>query len=260
MSTNNIPNSDSLTFEKVWQLIQETSKELRELFKETDRRMQERMQETDRRMQEQMQETDRRMQETDKQMKETDRRMQETDKQMKETDRRMQETDRLIQENSKLHQKNEELIEKLSKQFGNLGQSFGELAEHLVSPGIVRIFNELGHHFYEVSSNIEIKDDNNRTLTEIDLLLDNDETIVVVEVKTKPREGDIPHHLTRLNILREHIKRHKKPDKKIIGAIAGAVFDKEVKANAIAAGLYTITQSGDTLKIDVPEDFKPQIF
>jgi hypothetical protein len=216
MSTNNIPDSNELTFEKTWQMFQETGKELRELFKETDRRMK------------------------------------ETDRQMKETDRRMQETDRL-------QKKNERLISRLSKQFGHLGQRFGELAEHLVAPGIIRIFNELGYHFNEVAR-LEIKDDHNKTLTEIDLLLENDETIVVVEVKAKPRENDIPHHITRLNILREHRKKHKKMDKKIIGAIAGAVFDRVIKANAIEAGFYTITQSGDTLKIDVPDDFEPRIF
>jgi hypothetical protein len=220
MSTNNISDSNEFTFEKTWQMFQETGKELRELFKETDRRMQE-----------------------------TDRQMKETDRQLKE---RMQETDRL-------QKKNEKLIGRLSKQFGHLGQRFGELAEHLVAPGIIRIFNELGYHFNEVAK-LEIKDDHNKTLTEIDLLLENDETIVVVEVKAKPRENDIPHHITRLNILREHRKKHKKTDKKIIGAIAGAVFDKVIKANAIEAGFYTITQSGDTLKIDVPDDFEPRIF
>jgi hypothetical protein len=242
MSTNNIPNSNELTFEKTWQMFQETGKELRELFKETDRRIQA----TDRQLQEADRQLKERMQETDRQLKEH---MQETDRQLKE---RMQETDRL-------QKKNEKLIGRLSKQFGHLGQRFGELAEHLVAPGIIRIFNKLGYHFNEVVR-LEITDDHNKTLTEIDLLLENDETIVVVEVKAKPRESDIPHHITRLNILREHRKKHKKADKKIIGAIAGAVFDKVIKANAIEAGFYTITQSGDTLKIDVPDDFEPRIF
>jgi DNA repair exonuclease SbcCD ATPase subunit len=282
MPTNNSPNSDSLTFEKVLQLFQETSKELRELFKETDRQMKEtdrqlkeHMKETDRRLKEHMQETDRQMkehmQETDRQLKErmqeTDRQIKETDRQLKEyiqeTDRRMQETDRLLkermQENSDLQKKNEKLIGRLSKQVGHLSQRFGELAEHLVAPGIIRLFNKLSYHFHEVSK-LEIKDDYGKTLTEIDLLLENDETIVVVEVKAKPRENDIPHHVTRLNILREHIKNHKRPDKKIIGAIAGAIFDKQTKASAIEAGFYAITQSGDTLKMDVPPDFQPRIF
>jgi hypothetical protein len=184
---------------------------------------------------------------------ETDRKMRETDEKMRETDRKMQETDRRMKETDKM-------IKRLSKQFGEVGKRFGELAEHLVSPGIVRIFNEHGYHFHEVSSNIEIKDDNNRTLTEIDLLLDNDEVTIVVEVKAKPSVNDIPHHITRLNILREHFKKHKKANKKIIGAIAGAIFDKDIKSTAIEAGLYTITQSGDTIKIDVPTDFQPHIF
>jgi hypothetical protein len=166
----------------------------------------------------------------------------------------------IIQESDKRQQKNEKWMENLGKQLGDLGHSFGELAEHLVAPGIVRIFNELGYHFHEVSSKIEIKDDNERILTEVDLLLENDETIVAVEVKSNPRDNDIPHHITRLNILRNHIKKHKKTDKKIIGAIAGAIFDQKIKASAIEAGFYTITQSGDTLKMDVPADFKPRIF
>jgi hypothetical protein len=223
-NTSDIPDSTGLTFEKIWML-----------FRETDRKMQE---------------TDERMRETDEKMRETDRKMQETDKELrelfKETDRRMKETDRMIK--------------RLSKQFGDVGKRFGELAEHLVAPGIVRIFNEQGYHFHEVSSNIEIKDDNNRTLAEIDLLLDNDDVTVIVEVKAKPTINDIPHHITRLNILREHFKKHKKADKKIIGAIAGAIFDKDIKATAIEAGFYTITQSGDTVKIDVPADFQPRIF
>ncbi|MDR0338114.1 MAG: hypothetical protein LBI18_13595 [Planctomycetaceae bacterium] len=209
-TTDNLSDSNDLTFEKVLQLIRENSKEVREIFAETDRRMQE-----------------------------TDRRIQETDRQMQKTDKQ---------------------IKRLGKQFGDLSNRFGELAEHLVAPGIARVFNELGYHFYQVSSDIEIKDDNNKTLIEIDLLLDNDETMVAVEVKSKPKEKDIPHHINRLRILREHIQKHTKENKKIIGAIAGAIFDKEIKANAIEAGFYTITQSGDTLKLDVPADFQPRLF
>ncbi|MDR1649687.1 MAG: hypothetical protein LBR71_05445 [Synergistaceae bacterium] len=31
-----------------------------------------------------------------------------------------------------------------------------------------------------------------------------------------------------------------------------------IKASVIKAGLYVITQTGDTVKIDVPEDFTPK--
>jgi hypothetical protein len=38
------------------------------------------------------------------------------------------------------------------------------------------------------------------------------------------------------------------------------LFDKEIQANTIEAGFYTITQIGKTLKMDVQEDFQPRIF
>jgi hypothetical protein len=44
---------------------------------------------------------------------------------------------------------------------------------------------------------------------------------------------------------------------KILGAIAGAVFDGDVKEATLAAGFFVIEQSGDTMKIDMPEGWKP---
>jgi hypothetical protein len=65
--TETVPNTEGLTFEKVWAMFQETDRK----FQETDR---------------QMQETARQMKETREMFKETDRKMQETDRRMKETD------------------------------------------------------------------------------------------------------------------------------------------------------------------------------
>jgi hypothetical protein len=42
---------------------------------------------------------------------------------------------------------NDRLMKDLTIQMGGLHRSFGELAEHLVAPGIVSRFNELGYHF-----------------------------------------------------------------------------------------------------------------
>ena len=64
----------------------------------------------------------------------------ETDLKFKETDLRFKETERII---------------------GKLGNRFGELAEHLVSPGIMDKFNELGFSFTEQSLDLRIKDPEN---------------------------------------------------------------------------------------------------
>jgi hypothetical protein len=224
-----------LTFEDVWAMFQETGKR----FQETDRLIKEAQKETDRRIQE----TDRRIQETDRQMKETDQRIQETDRQIQETSRQMKETDRQIQA--------------LNEQMGGLHNSFGELAEHLVTPSIAEKFNALGYHFDAIApGGKKILGQNGKTLTQIDLLLENGEYSVAVEIKSRPTEKDIEHHERRLKILRQHMDKHH--DSRVIrGALAGAVFPEIVKEAAAEAGLYVIVQSGDTVKIEMPEGFKP---
>jgi hypothetical protein len=198
------------------------------------------LRETDRILKEnalKMEETDRIVKETALQMKETDRKMQETDRQMKETDRQMKKTDRKI---------------------GELSNRFGELAEHLVAPGIAQRFNELGYHFDNmIAERVKIPDSSgSRILTEIDLLMENKIYSVAVEVKTLPKAGDIQHHIRRLEILRAHKDRNG-DRRKIRGAIAGAIFPKEAKDATIAEGLYVIEQSGETMKLYMPEGFTP---
>jgi hypothetical protein len=185
---------------------------------------------------EQMKETDRRMQETDWQMKETDRRMQETDRQMKEAAQRMKETDKLI---------------------GKLGSRFGEMIEHLVVPNITNKFNALGFNFNHVSENHKINDEAGHCLAEIDILLENGETVMAVEVKSKPNQNDINEHIKRMEILRN--KADTRNDKrKFQGAVAGAIVDENVRSFAYQKGFYVIVQSGDTVKIDIPDGFNPR--
>jgi hypothetical protein len=153
----------------------------------------------------------------------------------------------------------ERTVDRVGKQMGDLNNRFGELAEHLVAPGIVRHFNEQGYRFGEaIAGRLTILDGTGRNiLTEIDLLLENGEYSIAVEVKSRPTLKDVVHHERRLKILREYKDRKKDP-RKIRGGIAGAVFPAEVKEAVIEAGMYVIEQSGDTMKISVPEGFKPR--
>ena len=148
--------------------------------------------------------------------------------------------------------------ERVRKRFGDLGNRFGELAEHLVAPGIVERFNELGYRFDKVATKgCKVYDNNGKEKTEIDILLENGDSIIAVEVKATPRMQDIPHHIKRLEILREY----KQYDaRKIYGAIAGAIFGSEEKQSAVEAGLYVLTQSGDTMNIEIPDDFTPNVW
>jgi hypothetical protein len=141
---------------------------------------------------------------------------------------------------------------------GDLHHSFGNLAEHLVAPGIAEKFNALGYHFDAIAAGgMKILDEQGRPLAQIDLLLQNGDFSVAVEVKSRPNEDDVAKHIRRLEVLRRHMDKHH--DNRVIrGAMAGAVFPENVKEAAREAGLYVIVQSGDTMKIEAPEGFVPK--
>ena len=168
-------------------------------------------------------------------MQETARQIQETKEMMKETDRRMKETDRKI---------------------GELGNRFGELAEHLVAPSIMEKFNALNFNFENISQNHKISD-KGQFLAEIDILLENGDTVIAVEVKSRPLQKDVDEHVSRMEILRRRADiRHDR--RKFQGAIAGAIMQDAVRNYAHKNGFYVIEQTGDTVKINIPEDFVPR--
>ena len=161
---------------------------------------------------------------------------QETDRKFQETDRKMKETDRKI---------------------GELGNRFGELAEHLVVPSIKEKFNALHFTFEQVSQDIEITDASGRCLAEIDILLENGDTVIAVEVKSKLRQRDVDDHVKRMEVLRRRADV-KHDTRKYQGAVAGAIMRKEVRNYAHKTGFYVIEQSGETVRINIPEGFKPR--
>ena len=170
-------------------------------------------------------------------MQELREQMKDTDLRMKETDRRMKETERMI---------------------GKLGNRFGELAEHLVAPNIKEKFNELGFFFTQESVDVKIKEsDNPYVYAEIDILLEDGDVVIAVEVKSKPNKDDIEDHVKRMELLRRRADR-RNDTRKFQGAIAGAIMGEDIRRQIVNAGFYLIEQTGDTVKINKPEGFKPR--
>ena len=222
---NNVVDS-TLNYEKVWAMFQETDRILTQRFQEAERILTQEFQETV-----QMQKENARLiRELREDMKETDRRMEETDRQMKETDKRI----------------------------GELGNRFGELAEHLVAPNIMEKFNERGFTFTRSSQNCKIKEyDDPKVKAEIDILLENGDIVIAVEVKSKPKQADIDAHVGRMEVLRRAADRQS-DKRKFQGAIAGAIMNDAVRDYAFNSGFYVIEQTGDTVRINTPEDFMPR--
>jgi len=215
------PTGEGLTFEKVWALFQESDRKMRE----SDQKMLE----IDRRIKENAEKDAR---EHAEQIKEIKQILRETDLQMKKNTRKM----------------------------GELSNRFGELAEHLVVPSIAKRFNEMGFHFDNVAPGGEKffgKDE--KIIAQVDIILRNSDYIIAIEVKVKPDMKDVPAHIKRLETLRNYWAS-RGDRRKVRGAIAGAIFPEMVKQATAEAGLYVLVQSGDTMKIEIPEGFVAREF
>jgi hypothetical protein len=220
-----------LTFEDVWAMFQETDRK----FRETDRKFQE----TERVLKESGRETDRKIQETERILKESSR----------ETDRKFQETKWMI----------EKLGEKTDKQLGYWGNRLGELAEYLVTPNVTEKFRELNYAFTKVGPNVKFTDARGETLTEVDAWLENGEFALAVEVKLSLRIRDVKEHIKRMEILRRYADE-RNDTRKLLGAVAGAIVRSQARDFALEQGFYVIAPSGNTVKIDIPQEFSPRVW
>jgi len=157
-------------------------------------------------------------------------------------------------------EKAERYMKRLGRQMGDLHRTFGKMAEHLVLPSITKRFNEIGYHFGNIMpGGLQIYEDETlrKIKTQVDILLENDDSVVAIEVKATVRLNDIGHHARRLEILREC--RDKMNDHRAIrGAIAGAIFGDAEKKATLEAGMYVLAQSGDTMRLEVPDGFVPR--
>ena len=185
------------------------------------------------------QETDRRMQETDRRMQETDRRMQETDRQMQETDRRLRGTDRRLRYLDELFN----------------GQ-WGKLMEALVKGDLLALLNRRNIAVHYLSSNLEITYAGRDW--EIDILAVNRDELVVVEVKTTLKVGDVDHFLDTLRhftrILPDYAGRE------VYGAVAYLKANQSADRYADRQGLFVIRATGSSASITNRKDFRPRSF
>jgi hypothetical protein len=176
----------------------------------------------------------------------------------KETDRQMKETDRKLQEVFELQKETNRVVKAVSWQMGGLHNSFGEMAEFMVAPGVADLFNDIGFHITESPiHNRDIRDEQKRTLAQVDLLMGNGDYIIAVEVKTSLGEKDIEEHRRRLEILHEHISKTG-DRRKVIGGMAVAVLNETGRKAILDAGFYLIVPSGSYMKLDLPEGFVPR--
>ena len=179
----------------------------------------------------------------------------ESQKKWEETKKRMAEgwerTERALDRMSAEHEKSERLMQRLEKNMGGLNNSIGEIVEMIVIPGVKEKMNAFRHTFTMASPRKEYSDTDGSTLTEVDLLLENCDEVMVVEVKTQVSKKWVERHLKRLEILRQKERITGMTGKTMYAAVAGIGFDEEARELAAKSGMYLIDINEDTERIDI---------
>jgi predicted AAA+ superfamily ATPase len=135
---------------------------------------------------------------------------------------------------------------------GNLGNKLGSLVEHMIIPDIEKKFNELGYTFENVSTNFKMQDSSGNNYAEVDIVLENGEYVMLIEVKTDLKVEHVKEHIKRLQTIRQ--RGRKWQDRKMLGAVSAAIVKNNVRDYAKKSGFFVISQGGDTIRIDKPED------
>jgi predicted AAA+ superfamily ATPase len=165
----------------------------------------------------------------------------------------MKETDRVIKENAVQMKETDKKLEILGKQIGGLHKSLGDLIETLMAGRLWEKFPQ--YNFNRSFQRIKILGKNKQPVTEIDILLSDDEWAMAVEVKREPCEDDVDYHLKRMKLMRQYELREIS-GKKLLGAIAGGVVSLEVREYAQRSGFFVLELNGEQVSLlESPEGF-----
>jgi hypothetical protein len=215
--------------------IQESRKAFDQRMRESDLRFKQGLEESqkafDQRLEKSRLEDQRKKEEADRQIQESDLRFKQSLAESQEAfDRGMAESrkehDRILKETAAQ-------VKEASRIVGDLGNKFGELSEYLVVPNMLDKFNALGYVFTKAGRNFKLLDSRTKkTLTEIDILLENGEFVIAVEVKSDLTISYVDQHVERMEKLRRYWDEHN-DRRKLLGAVAGAIMEERVKAYAL---------------------------
>ena len=169
-----------------------------------------------------------------------------------------------IQENNKRLQKLQEktekemaetkrIVKKVTKLHGDVVNSIGEVAEEYFYQRLKSNKNLGKIHFDDVSQNVKRE---RGEVYEYDIVMYNDTSVGVVEVKNKIRKDDVVEFLEgQLANYKKEFPAYK--TKNLYGAIAGMKVYKDAQVFAERNGLFILTQSNNRLKNINSRGFKP---
>ncbi len=163
---------------------------------------------------------------------------------------------RLSKAADRRHAETEAALRELSRRMGRFTDQIGEFAEALVVPAAATIFVRRGIPVHSVARNVTGQRDGKAI--EVDILVVNDDHVMAIEVKNRPKLDHVNEHLERLAIFKQVFRQYR--DHKLLGAIAGITVDDNVARYAYRQGLFVLAQSGETVTILNDDKFHPAVW
>ena len=152
-----------------------------------------------------------------------------------------------------------EKVDRVTSNVGGLNLSMGDLIETLFAPHLGEKFDAYNYNLKRTYHRVPIYDDNIRMRTDIDILLSNTTLCMAVEVKRWLETKDhVDDHIKRMQLIRQYPPAEVK-DKKLLGAIVGAVVTPEAREYAEQNGLFVLELTGEDVRLlEPPGDFVPR--
>jgi hypothetical protein len=188
-------------------------------------------------MKEQQAENAKRQAETDRQMKEQQA---ENAKRQAETDKQMQETDKRIKELGKK-------IDATNVSINGITKSIGDAAEETIYYALNKNKNFAGIQFHRIDENRRRFSKNLGRRVEYDILMENSDTIAIIETKHKVRVADVTELYTeKVTAFRELFDEYN--GYKLILGISGMSFEAKAEKEAEDNGIGIIRVTGDIVE------------
>ena len=132
----------------------------------------------------------------------------------------------------------------LDKKISDLGSRIGQIVENMIGGNIVNQFQNLGYEVTSYYRNRIFGKVGTVDQSEIDLILENGGTSILIEVKTKLTIQDVREHVEQLEKYRKYWNTDaSRVNHQFVGAVAGAVVEPNVATFAQKQGFYVIVQS-----------------
>ncbi|MDR2634227.1 MAG: hypothetical protein LBC51_11505 [Treponema sp.] len=170
--------------------------------------------------------------------------------------------DKTTENINKLGERVDKMAEKVdwvTSNVGGLNLSMGELVETLFAPRLGEKFDAYHYKLRRTFKRLPLYDDTSRLRGEIDILLSNTTVCMAIEIKRwLDKTGQVDEHIKRMQLIRQYPPAEAK-GKTLLGALAAAVVDPDVRDYAEESGFFVLELTGEDVRLLEPaKGFKPK--